>query len=190
MAQAGNPRSVLLVCQSENTLGALAAILHQADEQALTAQTAKDAWDCIKMGTVACVVQDLTTMGGEALTAALAVAVQGLQRQVAALCVAALLAAALNGLALPLALRRMIGRNAIHCRNRGNSAASAANWFSPALPARRGSGKLSAISWRHSTSKSARSLAAETMRAGSTRPSTPRHHCTFHVIRIIECPPA
>ena len=68
MAQAGNTRSVLLVCQSENTLGALAAILHQADEQALTAQTAKDAWDCVKMGTVACVVQDVTTMGGDALT--------------------------------------------------------------------------------------------------------------------------
>src|SRR5471032_1980234 len=68
MGQTGNPRSVLLVCQSENTLGALAAILHQADEQALTAQNAKDAWECVKMGSVECIVQDLTTMGGEALT--------------------------------------------------------------------------------------------------------------------------
>jgi DNA-binding response OmpR family regulator len=68
MAVAGNPRSVLLVCQSDNTLGALAAILHQANETALTAGNIKDAWDCIKAGAVACVVQDLTTMGGDALT--------------------------------------------------------------------------------------------------------------------------
>lgn len=68
MAVAGNSRSVLLVCQSDNTLGALAAILHQANETALTAQNIKDAWDCIKAGAVACVVQDLTTMGTDALT--------------------------------------------------------------------------------------------------------------------------
>jgi DNA-binding NarL/FixJ family response regulator len=68
MTQTGNSRSVLLVCQSDNTLGALAAILHQADETALTAQNAKDAWDCVKMGSVACVVLDLTTMSGDALT--------------------------------------------------------------------------------------------------------------------------
>ncbi len=68
MAQAGNARSVLLVCQSDNTLGALAAILHQSDETALTAQNAKDAWDCIKVGTVACIVLDLTTMSGDSLT--------------------------------------------------------------------------------------------------------------------------
>jgi hydrogenase-4 component E len=46
----------------------------------------------------------------QALTAALAAGVQGLQRQAASLCLAALLAALLNGLALPFALRRMIGR--------------------------------------------------------------------------------
>jgi CheY-like chemotaxis protein len=68
MAAAGNPRSVLLVCQSDNTLGALAAILHQANETALTAQNIKDAWDCVKAGAVACIVQDLTTMGSDALT--------------------------------------------------------------------------------------------------------------------------
>jgi hypothetical protein len=59
-----------------------------------------------------------------------------------------------------------------------------------ALPPSSGSGKLSAISCRHSTSKSAMRFASATMRAGSTSESTPRHHCTFHVISFIGFPPA
>jgi DNA-binding response OmpR family regulator len=63
-----NPRGVLLVCQSDQTLGALASILHQSNESALTAQNAKDAWDCIKSGAIGCVVQDLTQSSADALT--------------------------------------------------------------------------------------------------------------------------
>jgi DNA-binding response OmpR family regulator len=63
-----NPRGVLLVCQSDQTLGALAGILHQSSESAVTAQTAKDAWDCIKSGHIGCVVQDLTQANTDALT--------------------------------------------------------------------------------------------------------------------------
>src|SRR3954451_21646337 len=64
-----------------------------------------------------------------------------------------------------------------------------ANSSSPLLPERRGWGKLSAISCRHSTSKSALRRASATMRAQSTRLSTPRHHCTFHAITSIAPPP-
>jgi hydrogenase-4 membrane subunit HyfE len=49
----------------------------------------------------------------QALAAALAVGAQGWERHVTSLCLAALLAAALNGLALPLVLRRMVGRAAM-----------------------------------------------------------------------------
>ena len=46
----------------------------------------------------------------QALAVALAAAAQGWARHVAVLCLAALLACALNGLTLPLALRRLIGQ--------------------------------------------------------------------------------
>jgi hypothetical protein len=61
------PRGVLLVCQSENTTGALAAILNQNNETAFTAATLNEAWDCIGSGAVGCVVQDLTAPGTDAL---------------------------------------------------------------------------------------------------------------------------
>ncbi|HYF49614.1 MAG TPA: DUF4388 domain-containing protein [Planctomycetota bacterium] len=63
-----SPRGVLLVCQSDQTLGALAAILSQNNESALTAQNAADAWDCVKSGAVGCVVQDLTQTNPDMLT--------------------------------------------------------------------------------------------------------------------------
>ena len=62
-----SPKGVLLLCSSDNTLTALAAILHQAHVSALTAQTSKDAWDFIKSGTIGCVVQDLTAPDAESL---------------------------------------------------------------------------------------------------------------------------
>lgn len=67
----------------------------------------------------------------QALAAALALAAQGWARHDAALCVAALLALALNGLALPLALRRLIERAAtsFSVRWRCGSAASATAGF-------------------------------------------------------------
>jgi hypothetical protein len=65
---AKHPRGVMVVCQSDNTLGALAAILHQNNEAALTATATQDAWDCIKAGAVGCVVQDLTQQGVDPLT--------------------------------------------------------------------------------------------------------------------------
>jgi hypothetical protein len=58
---------VLLICQSDDTLGALAAILQQAGETGLTAQTARDAWECIKAGAVGCVVVDITSAATDAL---------------------------------------------------------------------------------------------------------------------------
>ena len=61
-------RGVLLVCQSDNTMGALAAILNQNNETALTAQTPREAWDCVRAGGVGCVVLDLTSPPLDALT--------------------------------------------------------------------------------------------------------------------------
>jgi len=63
-----SPRGVLLVCQSDQTLGALASILNQSNESALTAQNVADAWDCVKSGAVGCVVQDLTQTNPDLLT--------------------------------------------------------------------------------------------------------------------------
>ena len=59
--------TVLLVCRSTNTLGALAAILSKAGVTALTAQTALDAWEIARSGTVGCVVLDVTHLTHESL---------------------------------------------------------------------------------------------------------------------------
>jgi CheY-like chemotaxis protein len=59
---------ILLVCQDEETLGALAAILQQAGHPILTAQTAFDAWECVKAGAVHAVVLDLNIDGADAWT--------------------------------------------------------------------------------------------------------------------------
>lgn len=67
LTKPGAPRGVLLICQSDETLGALAAILHQAGESGLTAQTAREAWECIKAGAVGCVVVDITSAATDAL---------------------------------------------------------------------------------------------------------------------------
>ena len=64
----GTPRGVLLVSDSENTLGMLGAILNQNEETALMAQTVEDAWGCLRTGTVGCVVHDLTATSLDALT--------------------------------------------------------------------------------------------------------------------------
>ncbi|HLX63682.1 MAG TPA: DUF4388 domain-containing protein [Planctomycetota bacterium] len=55
-------KRVLLICRSANTLGALASILNKAGAVALTAQHAADAWEIMRSGPVACVVQDLTNV--------------------------------------------------------------------------------------------------------------------------------
>lgn len=55
-------KRVLLICRSANTLGALASILNKAGATALTAQHASDAWEIMRSGPVACVVQDLTNV--------------------------------------------------------------------------------------------------------------------------------
>ena len=62
----GTQRSVLLMCRSGNTLGALASILSRAGSPALTAQSAGDAWEIMRSGAVGCVVQDLTNITGDA----------------------------------------------------------------------------------------------------------------------------
>lgn len=59
-------KSVLLMCRSGNTLGALASILSKARSPAMTAQTVGDAWEIIRTGAVGCVVQDLTNISGDA----------------------------------------------------------------------------------------------------------------------------
>src|SRR6187397_2276823 len=71
--------------------------------------------------------------------------------------------------------------NAAYRRYSGNSnSASSENWSAPLLSS--SSGKLSATSCTHRTSKSASSRAVETMRARSTRPSRPRPHWMFQVM--------
>jgi len=60
-------KSVLLICSSDNTLSALASILQQAGESILTAQFAPDACECIKTGTVNCIVQDATQPDADVL---------------------------------------------------------------------------------------------------------------------------
>lgn len=72
MADARHPShqspGILLVCQDDETLGALAAILQQAGHPVLTAQNAVDGWECIKAGLVHCVVLDLNIDGADAWT--------------------------------------------------------------------------------------------------------------------------
>lgn len=58
-------KSILLLCRSTNTLGALASILSKAGSSAMTAQTAADAWEILRTGAVGCVVQDLTNVNGD-----------------------------------------------------------------------------------------------------------------------------
>src|SRR3954468_15438167 len=70
----------------------------------------------------------------------------------------------------------------------GKSAASSANWSSPALPLK--VEKLAATSCRQSTSKSAKARAWSTIRCGSTRPSQPRHHWMFQVTSFMALPRA
>ena len=65
--QAPDAKSILVVCPSENTLGALASLLNQAGEIALTSQDPLDAWECIKAGAIKCVVQDFTVPGPDAM---------------------------------------------------------------------------------------------------------------------------
>ena len=60
-------RGVLLVCHSEVTLSALAAILKQAGETALTVQSTADALACVQANAVSVVVLDTTSLGAEAL---------------------------------------------------------------------------------------------------------------------------
>jgi CheY-like chemotaxis protein len=61
------PRGVLLLCQCEATTGALAAILTQNNESALTVNSWVEAWECIMSGVVGCIVQDLTDPDTDAL---------------------------------------------------------------------------------------------------------------------------
>ena len=51
---------VLLFCRSNTTLGILASILGKAGCTPLTAQRSGDAWECLRNGSVGCVVIDLT----------------------------------------------------------------------------------------------------------------------------------
>lgn len=61
-------KSVLLMCRSGNTLSALASILSRAGSSAMTAQTAADAWEIMRSGSVGCVVQDLTNLTDDAFS--------------------------------------------------------------------------------------------------------------------------
>jgi len=63
----GGPRGVLLLCQSEETLGALAAILDKAGIIVLIHQDLKDAWEHVKSGRAGCVVLDAEGPATEAL---------------------------------------------------------------------------------------------------------------------------
>ncbi len=59
--------TVLLVCRSGKTLGALGSIVSKAGLTALTAQTAADAWEIMRSGWINCVVQDLTNVNSDAM---------------------------------------------------------------------------------------------------------------------------
>ena len=59
-------RGVLLICFSEETLGALVEILQQAGESCLTPPSLHDAWICVKNDVVGCVVLDLTGPAADA----------------------------------------------------------------------------------------------------------------------------
>jgi hypothetical protein len=52
--------NVLLFCRSNTTLGILGSILGKAGCTALTAQRSADAWECLRNGSIDCVVLDLT----------------------------------------------------------------------------------------------------------------------------------
>lgn len=52
--------TVLVVCRSPQVLATLAAVLQSAGERVLTAGAIEDAWECVRMGGIGVVVQDLT----------------------------------------------------------------------------------------------------------------------------------
>ncbi|MCY3017796.1 MAG: DUF4388 domain-containing protein [Planctomycetota bacterium] len=60
-------RGVLLLCQSEETLGALSAILERAGETVIPHTGLSNAWERIKEGVVGCVVLDAEAPATEAL---------------------------------------------------------------------------------------------------------------------------
>lgn len=57
--------TVLVVCRSPQVLATLAAVLQSAGERVLTAGTIEDAWECVRMGGIGVVVQDLTACQAE-----------------------------------------------------------------------------------------------------------------------------
>src|SRR4051794_2024132 len=59
-------RGVLLICFSEETLGALVEILQQAGESCMTPPSLNDAWICVKNDVVGCIVLDLTGPASDA----------------------------------------------------------------------------------------------------------------------------
>lgn len=62
-----NARGVLLLCQSQETLAALGAILRQAGEIVVHHNGLVDAWNQVKSGAVGCVVLDAEAPASEAL---------------------------------------------------------------------------------------------------------------------------
>lgn len=64
---AGGARGVLLLCTSQDTVNALASILYNAGETVVSYQSLNDAWHCVKMGEVGCVVLDVSVPGADAL---------------------------------------------------------------------------------------------------------------------------
>ena len=59
---------VLLFCRSQTTLGILGSILGRSGCTPLTAQRGTDAWECLRAGSVCCVVLDLTNATHDAFT--------------------------------------------------------------------------------------------------------------------------
>lgn len=57
--------TVLVVCRSPQVLATLAAVLQSAGERVLTAGSIEDAWECVRMGGIGVVVQDLTACQAE-----------------------------------------------------------------------------------------------------------------------------
>lgn len=57
--------AVLVVCRSPQVLATLSAVLQGAGERVLTAGSIEDAWECVRMGGIGVVVQDLTACNVE-----------------------------------------------------------------------------------------------------------------------------